>query len=395
MNGMQHPGPDGPATDTFDFAALRRLPDIEAANLFAHDATDELILAAAAERLAALAAGPGGASLTVVGDRYGALALGAAAMHGLTGVRVHQDALSGELALANNAQRLGLAGRCTSMPLTGGLFAGASLVLWQLPRSLDELDETAALIRAHATPGVTIIAGGRLKHMTLAMNDVLARHFHEVSPGRAWRKSRPLEVRGPREGAPASDFPHSEFNETLGLWLCAHGATFGGTKLDHGTRFLLDFEPRMCTAASAIDLGCGNGSIAAVLARARPALQVWATDQSAAAVASAAATAGANGLGERITALRDDALAGFPAASAELVVLNPPFHVGAAVHAGIALKLFDAAARVLAPGGELWTVYNRHLDYRAQLNKRVGDTDVMGRNSKFTVTRSVAAGRRE
>ena len=37
---------------------------------------------------------------------------------------------------------------------------------------------------------------------------------------------------------------------------------------------------------------------------------------------------------------------------------NPPFHLGGAVHAGAAMKLFDAAARVLAPGGELWTVFN-------------------------------------
>ncbi|WP_306295770.1 methyltransferase [Arthrobacter sp. STN4] len=390
MSSMQDPGPGGPATASFDFPALRRFPDIEAPNLYAHDATDELILAGAADRLAALAGTHDGGSLAVVGDRYGALALGAAARHGLAGIRVHQDALSGELAAANNAERLGLAGRHVSMPLVPGLFSGATVVLWQLPRSLDELAETAALIRTHAAPGVQVVAGGRVKHMTLAMNEVLGSHFQHVVPGRAWHKSRLLMVDGPREGVLAPDFPRKEFNAHLGLWLCAHGATFGGTKLDLGTRFLLDFLPRMRPAATAVDLGCGNGTIAAALATARPGLQVWATDQSAAAVASAAATAAANGLGAQVTVVRDDALARFPAGSAELVVLNPPFHVGATVHAGIALKLFDAAGRVLAPGGELWTVYNRHLDYRPQLQGRVGATEVMGRNSKFTVARSVA-----
>lgn len=388
MNGMQHPGHSGPAADGFEFSALRRFPDVEAANLFAHDATDELILAGAGGFLAALAATPDAGSVAVVGDRYGALALGAAAIHGLTGLRVHQDALSGELALAANAKRLGLSHSYRSLPLTAELFAGATVVLWQLPRSLDELEETAALIRAHGAPGVQVVAGGRVKHMALAMNTVLARHFQDVVPGRAWRKSRLLRVVGPRQEAPASDFPRREFNDALGLWLCAHGATFGGTKLDLGTRFLLDFVPEMRSTAAAIDLGCGNGTIAAALAKARPGLRVCATDQSASAVASAAATAEANGLGDRIAAVRDDALAGFPTASAELVVLNPPFHVGASVHAGIALKLFDAASRVLAPGGELWTVYNRHLDYRAQLEERVGPTQVMGRNPKFSVARS-------
>jgi len=69
-------------------------------------------------------------------------------------------------------------------------------------------------------------------------------------------------------------------------------------------------------------------------------------------------------------------------------LLNPPFHLGASVHAGAALKMFQAAARVLAPGGELWTVYNSHLQYRAALERNIGPTVEEGRNPKFTVTRS-------
>jgi ubiquinone/menaquinone biosynthesis C-methylase UbiE len=44
--------------------------------------------------------------------------------------------------------------------------------------------------------------------------------------------------------------------------------------------------------------------------------------------------------------------------------------------------------RVLAPGGELWTVFNRHLAYLPALERYVGPTVVEGRNPKFTVTRS-------
>src|SRR6185312_4321812 len=135
---------------------------------------------------------------------------------------------------------------------------------------------------------------------TLAMNAVLSQYFSSVTPGLAWRKSRPLLVTGPRREATASDFPKKEFHPDLGLWLCAHGATFGGTKVDVGTRFLLTFMDRMRPdAAAAVDLGCGNGTIAAALAKARPGLQVTATDQSAAAVAATAATAAANGLSDR------------------------------------------------------------------------------------------------
>jgi 16S rRNA (guanine1207-N2)-methyltransferase len=78
-----------------------------------------------------------------------------------------------------------------------------------------------------------------------------------------------------------------------------------------------------------------------------------------------------------------------PAASADLILLNPPFHLGSSVHAGAGLKLFEAAGRVLAPGGQLWTVFNSHLRYLPALERLVGPTTVRGRNTKFTVAASV------
>jgi 16S rRNA (guanine1207-N2)-methyltransferase len=87
-----------------------------------------------------------------------------------------------------------------------------------------------------------------------------------------------------------------------------------------------------------------------------------------------------------VTVQRDDALSALPDSAEELIVLNPPFHIGNAVHAGIALKLFADAGRVLAPGGELWTVWNSHLAYKPALNRLVGPTREVSRNPKFTVT---------
>ena len=82
-------------------------------------------------------------------------------------------------------------------------------------------------------------------------------------------------------------------------------------------------------------------------------------------------------------------MSSLPDGSAGLVLLNPPFHLGAAVHAGAGIKLIEAAARVLAPGGELWTVFNSHLRYQPVLERLVGATREAGRNPKFTVTASV------
>lgn len=368
---------------SFDFASLRRFPDVEAPGLVAVDATDRLVLEQAAELIAA--AEPG--AVAVVDDRYGALALGAVALHGARRVRVQQDSLSGELAIRSNAETAGLAGEIEIHDLDESLLSGARVVLAQLPRSLDALDETAATIARFAHPDVVLLAGGRLKHMTRAMNDVLLRHFGDVSATLARQKSRVLVARSPRESTGGRSWPTRSRDAALGLEIVAHGAAFAGPRVDRGTRFLLEHLDAMSPAArTALDLGCGTGVLATVAARSRPALSVIASDESAAAVASARATAAANGVGDRIEVVRDDAASTLPDASVDLVLLNPPFHIGHAVHPGIAEKLFVAAGRVLAPGGELWTVWNSPLGYRQALERHVGPTRQVARNAHFTVT---------
>jgi 16S rRNA (guanine1207-N2)-methyltransferase len=353
----------------FSLDDLRRWPDLEATGLRAWDTADTLILTEVAGLLT-------GADITVIGDEYGALTLGALD-RGAASVRVHQDRLSGELALASNG-----GGTYESLPLDASLLDGATLVLLRLPRSLDALDEIAALIARHAAPTVVVIAGGRIKHMTVTMNEVLRRHFGRVDVTHAAQKSRALIAREPLPGAEVQ--PRRRFHADLGLWVVATGGVFAAASVDIGTRALLAALDRVGPFDSAVDLGCGTGILAASLARRAPAARVLATDESAAAVASAALTMKANDLD--VTVTQDDAAARVPDGSVDLVVLNPPFHTGATVHSEVSTKLFEAASRILRPGGELWTVFNSHLDHRPTLERVVGPTSQAARTPKFTVT---------
>ena len=368
-------------TDLGLLEQLRREPDVEGPDLVAVDATDRLLLDEAADLLATT--GPG--EVAVVDDSYGALTLGAVAA-GARDVRVHQDLLVGELALAGNAERTGLAGTYRSLPLEPGLADGARLVLAKAPKSLDALRELTEVVVASAALDVTLLVGGRVKHMTHAMNDVLGVGFTDVHATLARQKSRLLVARGPRPGVTPS-FPRRQEHPDLGLTVCAHGAAFAGTRVDAGTRALLAALPRMAPdARTALDLGCGTGVLATALALARPELAVLAGDQSAAAVAAATETAAANGVTDRVRVVRDDAAATVADASVDLVVCNPPFHLGAAVVTGAADRLFAAAGRVLRPGGELWCVYNNRLPHRAALRRLVGPTQVAASDRRFTVT---------
>jgi 16S rRNA (guanine1207-N2)-methyltransferase len=137
-------------------------------------------------------------------------------------------------------------------------------------------------------------------------------------------------------------------------------------------------------------VGCGNGSIAVSLAlaarRAGRDLTVVATDQSADACRSTELTAELNGVADVVEVRRDDALASFPDAGEDLLLLNPPFHAGNTVDTRVALRLIAESARVLRPGGVLWCVWNSPLQYRPELERLVGPTGQIARDRTFTLT---------
>jgi len=390
----------------FPFDQLRRWPDFEASELVAADAADRLIVATAREWCEArIDNSPPSEPLivSVLGDAYGAITLGisnsltvGAGTAQIPLVRVHQDARAGELALDNNSTLTHVTGY-SHHDLGPELVAGSQLVLVRLPRSLDQLDEWASLIAAHASEDVVVLAGGRDKYMTPTMNEVLSRYFDDVITGRGSQKSRVISARHPKRVialAAMAEWPRQTSDPDFGLEIRAHGGVFAGGSVDIGTRTLLEVLDRVPGMQNQriLDFGCGTGLLAVQVARLRPTAQVIATDQSAAAVLSARATVEANRVGDRVMVVRDDGLSSQPDASADLILFNPPFHSGAAVHADTSLRLFVEAGRVLKPGGELWVVANRHLSYRPALRRFVGSTRLISQNPKFTVTASVKDG---
>jgi 16S rRNA (guanine1207-N2)-methyltransferase len=262
---------------------------------------------------------------------------------------------------------------------TPGDLGGVDLVLARLPKSLAALDEQAAAVQGNLD--VSYLGGGRIKHMNRSMNETLAQHFAEVTASLGRRKARVLRAHGAfgtKGETPV--WPATRHDASLGLVIAAHGATFGGTRLDRGTRLLL--EHLDVQGRDVLDLGSGNGVIAAMLARAGH--DVHARDVSWSAVASTRATAAANGLEVDVT--WGDGLTGYPDASLDAIVTNPPFHQGFAKESEDTLAMFTDAARVLRPGGQLWCVFNSHLPWRRELEARLGRTVLVSQDPRFTVT---------
>ncbi|WP_432559565.1 class I SAM-dependent methyltransferase [Granulicoccus sp. GXG6511] len=267
--------------------------------------------------------------------------------------------------------------------------ADIELILLRLPKAVAALEEYAQRF-ALLPRDVRLVAGGRVKHMTHAMNEALATRFGTVRASLGRQKSRVLHAADPIPGP--LDFPRTAQHPELDLTLAAHGATFAGTRIDPGTRLLttvLDRLPASDPHTPAVDLGSGNGTLSVLLARAGH--RVLALDESRAACASTAASARLNGV--EVDVERADGLTGRPDGSSGLIVCNPPFHVGTAKDSTPALAMIDDAARVLRPGGELWLVFNAHLPYLPRLRQRIGRTEIVARNPKFIVSRSVRGAR--
>ena len=83
------------------------------------------------------------------------------------------------------------------------------------------------------------------------------------------------------------------------LDLATDAGVFSPGRLDPGTRLLLDSAPRPPAGGDLLDLGCGYGPIACVLATRAPGASVWAVDVNERALALATRNAAGRGPGQR------------------------------------------------------------------------------------------------
>jgi len=139
--------------------------------------------------------------------------------------------------------------------------------------------------------------------------------------------------------------------------LAAASGVFSASRLDPGTAVLLRKGelPTAATTGALLDLGCGYGPIACVLASEAPGATVYAIDVNSRARELTAENAAKLGLADRVRVLGPDDVPD-EVAFAE-IWSNPPTHVGKAeLHV-----LMERWLPRLAPDGTAWLVINRHL----------------------------------
>jgi 16S rRNA (guanine1207-N2)-methyltransferase len=88
-----------------------------------------------------------------------------------------------------------------------------------------------------------------------------------------------------------------------------------------------------------------------------------------------------------------DAAAWTPDTPLDIVVTNPPFHAGRKADPSIGQTFIAAAARILAPHGQLWLVANRHLPYETAVTARFREFAEIAGDAKYKVLRAARPAR--
>lgn len=168
------------------------------------------------------------------------------------------------------------------------------------------------------------------------------------------------------------------------LTLYGYAGVFSREKLDIGTQVLLPLLPDLQAGQQVVDLGCGNGVIAAVMAKQSPNAKFFLTDESKLAIESAKLTFSRNQL-SNAEFLQTDCLQGLSNNTYDYVICNPPFHQQNVQTLSIAAKMFRQASQKLNRQGRLIVVANRHLKYRSMLNRYFTKVAPISADKKFTV----------
>lgn len=385
--------PDG-RTVTLRRHPSRAQPD----NLRAWDAADELALAWMAGDTEGLLAEDVEAPITpdgmeeahgrtvLVNDRFGALAVGLADRHPASWA---DSALTWEVTRANLEANGQDPSAAEIVPASHGL-PPVGVAVVKVPRAKVMLEWQLRRIAVAALPGTVVVGAGMTREVHSSTVELFERILGPTVTTRARKKARLLLTRVDLDRVDR-EVPGTSTHEAHGVTVVAEPGVFGAGGTDDGTELLLVNLPAVQGPVDVIDLGCGTGIVGTVIARDNPAARLVFTDVSDLAVSSARRTFERTLPGQEALFHVADGLSACADGSADLVVVNPPFHQGRVVTDDIAWEMFGDARRVLRPGGRIVVVGNRHLAYHAKLKRLYGNVEVLGSDPRFVVMASTRA----
>src|SRR6266700_6417155 len=159
--------------------------------------------------------------------------------------------------------------------------------------------------------------------------------------------------------------------------------TFAEGKLDEGTRLLVD-ALEVHTTDIALDIGCGAGYLGMQIAHVASKGHVTMVDASLVAVDAAQIMVERSGM-TNMQVLASNGTQAVKAQRFDLIVTNPPFHLGGIQTTEIGERFIREAAQVLRPRGRFYLVANRFLKYEPTMRNCFHSVEEVGGNTRYKV----------
>lgn len=377
---------------------LDRHPPIRDRPLRAWDAADELLL----HHLHDEGLGATGTVL-VVNDSSGALTVALGAAGNLP--RFLTDSYVSLLATRANLDRNGIdPGALVVLSGPGDIAVGpddgpdgrptADVVVIKLPKSAGLLEHQLHQLRQVIDRDTVVVAGAMTRHLHRGALDLFESLIGPTVTSQARKKARLVHPTWDADARPGPSPWPRRYRLDDGTEVVNHAGVHAASRLDPGTRFLLEHLPGEPRQGTIVDLGCGDGVVGLRLARMHPDASLLLVDESPLAVESARETFALNGVDAaarfEVGDVLEDLAGGVPVApgSVDLVVVNPPFHADHAISDEVAWRMLLQSHHALRPGGEVLVVGNRHLGHHAKLRRIFGGFQVVASNPKFVICRA-------
>lgn len=368
-------------TTPFDSFALQRLPIIRNDSLRAWDAADERLLEFLYMEDNTLT----NRKILLINDQFGALAVN---LHTLKPVS-WSDSYLAHQATRNNLHINQLPDSVDYLPSTETPQGVFDWVLLKVPKSLALLEDQLIRLKPHLSDHTRIVAAAMSRHIHTSTLQIFENILGSTTTSLARKKARLIFPVADTDKQTHSPYPTSFYSQEWKLHLSNHANVFAREKLDIGARFMLEQLDSMPPAQQIIDLGCGNGVLGIIAQRIQPQSQLTFVDESYMAIASAKMNYLSEFGQQSANFIATNTLENVPIKNADLILCNPPFHQQHVIGDHIAWQMFKQAHQHLAPGGELWVVGNRHLNYHNKLKRLFGCCRLIASNRKFVVLAAI------
>lgn len=329
----------------------------------------------------------------IVNDKFGALTLSLASK---TEITCYGDSINSFNAIKNNAYLNNVdVSAVKFLPVNEKLYTKFDLVIIKMPNSFDLLEFQLQQIYSHVKTRNLIIAAEMVKYVTSPLLQKFESNIGKVTTSKAVKKARLIfselntELELPTKKL-VKEFVVSDLNikiqeeKLLPLNLVNYPGTFSSGKLDQGSRLLLE-NLRLTEKDKIIyDLGCGNGVLGIVAAKVQPKANLYFFDESYLAIESAKESWEKNQLANKVYYYTASQI-NETIPKADVILCNPPYHIGNTRSNEIALLMFEQAKNQLNPGGRLIVVSNHHLNYITQLKKHFSRVKEKEKNSKYHI----------